>query len=126
MWQYNQSVDPPALFVEVIIAHPVTGEQRTISAKLDTAADISTIPAEICKALGLIESASVSVEGYDGTVTALPIYIVAFELPAVMNLNLQVIAIPETYMLIGRDVLNRLYAKLNGPALNFELSATPL
>ncbi|MGD8791132.1 MAG: hypothetical protein PVF47_01160 [Anaerolineae bacterium] len=35
---------------------------------------------------------------------------------------LEVIAFPEPYVLLGRDVLNDFYAQLNGPELTFDLS----
>ncbi len=39
--------------------------------------------------------------------------------------RLEVIAFPEEYMLLGRDVLNHFYARLNGPDLMFDLSPVP-
>jgi len=39
--------------------------------------------------------------------------------------HLEVISIPETYVLLGRDVLNRFYIRLNGPDLTFDMSTSP-
>ncbi len=95
MWPYNQAVDPPAPFLQLVVLHPTTGESRTLSAKLDTAADISTIPATLCDDLGLVEARSIPIEGYDGARVSLPTYIVTLELPPSRISHLEVIAIPE-------------------------------
>jgi len=39
---------------------------------------------------------------------------------------LEVIAIPKDHVLLGRDVLNHFYVKLNGPELTFDFSPSPL
>jgi hypothetical protein len=39
--------------------------------------------------------------------------------------RLEVILIPEEYVLLGRDVLNHFYAHLNGPDLTFDLRLSP-
>ena len=39
--------------------------------------------------------------------------------------RLEVILIPEDYVLLGRDVLNHFYTHLNGPDLDFDLRLSP-
>ena len=126
MWPYNQNIDPPAPFLPVVVLHPITGESHTLVAKLDTAADISAIPETLRNNLNLNQAQTIPVEGYDGVRTSLPTYIITLELAGAQARHLEVIAIPEDHMLIGRDVLNHFYAKLNGPELTFDLSLAPL
>jgi hypothetical protein len=52
----------------------------------------------------------------------LPTYYVALVVAQVRGRRLEVIAFPEDYVLLGRDVLNHFYARLNGPELAFDLS----
>jgi len=126
MWSYNQDINPPAPFLQVVVLHPVTGQNRTLPAKLDTAADISTIPDTLRSDLALSQAHDILVEGYDGVQVALPTYIITLELAGTQAQHLEVIAIPEDHMLIGRDILNHFYTKLNGPELTFDLSLSPL
>lgn len=48
------------------------------------------------------------------------------EPPATHSRRLEVILILEQYVLLGRDVLNHFYARLNGPDLTFDISVSPL
>jgi hypothetical protein len=68
MWDYDQSVDPPAPFVDIRIYSPIgPAIEQPLRAKLDTAADISCIPADLVEQLSLLPARTVPVEGYDGT-----------------------------------------------------------
>src|SRR3972149_3996078 len=109
MWPYNTAVEPPAPFLEVSVSHPVTGESQTLPAKLDTAADITTIPVTVRDALGLVPARSIPVEGYDGISVPLQTYVITLDLPQARARQVEVIAIPEPHMLLGRDVLNHFY-----------------
>lgn len=126
MWPYNQGVHPPAPFLDVSVSHPITGQSLAVSAKLDTAADITTIPETVRDALGLAEARTLPIEGYDGITTTLRTYVISLELPQARARQLEVIAIPESHILLGRDVLNQFYVKLNGPELTFDMSLSPL
>lgn len=126
MLPYNESIEPPAPFLNLVVIHPTTSERLALTAKLDTAADISAISRNLVSTLGLIETSPIAVEGYDGLIVQIPTYIIVLELPQMIIRNLRVIAIPEDYMLLGRDVLNLLYTKLNGPDKTFDVSVSPL
>ncbi|MEA3397621.1 MAG: aspartyl protease family protein [Chloroflexota bacterium] len=125
MIPYDRSIDPPAPFVEVSILHPTNGQQDTLPAKLDTGADISGIPIQIVDKLGLVTARSVPIEGYDNVRVQLPTYIIALEVAGARFRQLEVVPLPEKHVLLGRDVLNHFYARLNGPELTFGLSLTP-
>jgi len=127
MWAYDQDVQPPAPFLDIVIYHPENSVQATRSrAKVDTAADISAIPAPWVVQLGLPIASKLTVEGYDGIPASVFTYTVLMEVGPARFKNLEVIAIPETYALLGRDILNHFYIHLNGPELTFDLSLTPI
>jgi predicted aspartyl protease len=109
----------------VSIQHPATDQQETLLAQLDTGADISGIPRQIIDELRLIPARSILVEGYDGVCIRLSTYIVYFEMVGVRFRRLEAVPLPGEHALVGRDILNHFYARLNGPELTFELDTAP-
>ena len=126
MWPYDQSVHPPAPFLDVVLRHPVNPQvTQTLPAKVDTGADISAIPLSIVDEFNLSRASTIPVEGYDGQLSAVPTYAIGLSIADTYLGRLEVISIPEIYVLLGRDVLNRFYTRLNGPDLTFHMSTSP-
>ena len=126
MWPYDRDVEPPAPFLRVLVhppGHPDVAQ--SIRAKLDTGADVSAILASLVEELGLRPESQLLIEGYDLRLVTLHTYYVALVVAQVRFRRLEVITFPEKYVLLGRDVLNHFYARLNGPELMFDLSPTP-
>jgi hypothetical protein len=91
-------------------------------AKLDTGADISVIPSTIRLALGLHAAGYVTTRGALGEAwKSIPIYLVRFRVAGGPPLTLRVVESPKSYVLLGRDVLNRYILTANGPAGHFDL-----
>jgi len=127
MWTYNQEVEPPAPFLEVVVHHPEGRAQAAyVQAKIDTGADISTVPTTLIAQLELPVASKMIVEGYDSIPATVSSYGVLIEVAGARFKDWEVIAIPEPYVLLGRDVLNHFYVQLNGPELTFNLSLTPI
>lgn len=127
MWAYDQSIEPPAPSLEVLIRHIWTKDRfYTVSARLDTGADISAIPQFIAEALELQPTRTIVTEAYDGAQTSVNTYVVTLEVAQARFPQLETILIPEPYALLGRNILNYFYTTLNGPALNFSLSLHPI
>lgn len=126
MWSYNQEIDPPAPFLELIVRHP---EEPTLAinilAKIDTAADISAIPASLVNQLRLPPTRKLLVEGHEGVPAFVVTYGAIFEVAQARFKGLRVVAFPDDYVLLGRDILNYLYVQLNGPDLTFKVSLKP-
>jgi hypothetical protein len=121
MIPYNRNVEPPAAFVDVTVEHPTTKQQLLFPAKLDTGADLSAIPASAIVQLRLLPARIIPVAGYSSDAVAVATYALALNV-ANARFRIEVIAINEPYVLLGRDVLNHFYTRLNGPDLTFDLS----
>jgi hypothetical protein len=74
--------------------------------------------------LDLRPESELLIEGYDLRLVTLYSYYVALTVAQVRFRRLEVIAFPEECVLLGRDVLNHFYARLNGPDLAFDLSVS--
>ncbi len=126
MWAYNQTEQPPAPFLDIQLRHPDDPVQITrLSAKIDTGADISALPAIVIEQLGLPVTSKLMVAGYDGVPTAITTYGVILTVEQIRFKVHEIIAISETHALLGRDVLNHFYLQLNGPDLNLIVRAKP-
>jgi hypothetical protein len=127
MQTYGQTVQPPALFIDIIVRHPEDSAQIAhISAKIDTAADISAIPTSVIAQLGLPITKKLRVKGYDDVPITVFTYSALLEVDQAHFDSLRVIATAKAYALLGRDVLNHFYLHLDGPELTFDLSLTPI
>ena len=124
MIPYNRDIEPPAPFLDVTVEHPTTGQQLIFPAKLDTGADISAIPVSAVNQLRLLSIRTIPVEGYSGDAIPVQTYALVLNV-ASARFRMEVIAISESHVLLGRDVLNYFYARLNGPDLTFDLSLSP-
>jgi predicted aspartyl protease len=126
MIAYDHSIDPPAPFVQISVQHPAMNRREILMAQLDTGADISGIPQQVIDAMDLLAARSIPIEGYDEVCVQLSTCVVALEVAGLRFHRIEVVSLPGEYALIGRDVLNHFYARLDGPDLMFDLSPDPL
>ncbi|MEK7785581.1 MAG: hypothetical protein AAB658_09215 [Chloroflexota bacterium] len=118
---YNRLITPPAPFVSVAVAHPLRPAQlQAFAAKKDTAADITALPLAQVQLLALPQKNLLEIAGYNNQPEIILTYDASLEL-AYARVRLEVVAIPEDYALLGRDVLNLLRLLLDGPALTLEI-----
>ena len=118
---YNRLITPPAPFVSVAVAHPLRPAQlQVFAAKIDTAADITALPFAQVQLLALPQKNLLEIAGYNNQPEIILTYDASLEL-AYARVRLEVVAIPEDYALLGRDVLNLLRLLLDGPALTLEI-----
>lgn len=119
---YNTSLLPPAPFLLVRLASLADhAESITVQAKLDTGADLTAIPTALIERLRLMPAGEIEVEGYDSRRATLRAYDVNLQIDHLSVAGLLVIDFTEDYVLLGRDVLNRLRILLDGPALTTEI-----
>jgi len=123
MWQYDKTVIPPAPFLDVLLRSSVNADlTMTVPAKIDTAADITAIPETALETLKLQAGDEISVSGYDGRLVTVRTCFVILEVAQARFRIAEVVTTPESCVLLGRDVLNYFYTRLNGPKLTFDLS----
>jgi Aspartyl protease len=122
-YNYNQQVTPAAPFVHVFLRPPFDGPgEIEVPAQIDTAADLSVIPARYVEELELVPLDSVSTLGFGGHLLTLPTYLVELQIRDLDPITVKVVAShDEPYALLGRDVLNRHTILLDGPNLVLEV-----
>ena len=118
---YSASLNPPAPFLPVRVSNLTGAGPTTVSAKIDTGADITAIPAYFVEQLDLAPAGELVVEGYDGQRATVLCYDIVLHVDRLRVVGLSVVAFAEDYALLGRDVLNRLRILLDGPELTTEI-----
>lgn len=123
-YQYiPMDVRPPAPFVHVTLRPPVgDGEIAYFPAQLDTGADRTVIPRRVVESLGLVQLDEIRVGGFGGSLFTVPTFAVRLELRLFPAITIEAAASrDETWVLLGRDVLNRYRFVLDGPQLTVEV-----
>jgi hypothetical protein len=119
---YDTSWLPAAPFLPVRLASLAEhSESITVQAKLDTGADLTALPYALIERLRLMPAGEIEVEGYDSRRATIRAYDVNLEIDQLNVTGLLVIGFAEDYVLLGRDVRNRLRLLLDGPALTTEI-----
>lgn len=123
---YDNNFDPPALCTAVKVANTLNRRKRaTLRALLDTGADITAIPEEQVELLDLYARNRLQLETVEGTTSIIDTYVVAFTMGDLVIPRLEVILTGLELVIVGRDVLNQLYLRLDGPPQQFAIQLTP-
>ena len=122
-YTYQSQLHPPAPFVHVTLRNPLTGaEQQNVPAQLDTAADRTLLPDALVKALNLPQMGTIPIGGVGGIAQTMPSYPVQV---AIHNLPVQEVEVVastgESWVLLGRDILNAHRVLLDGPQAYVEI-----
>lgn len=126
MSRYDSRFDPPAPLMEVTVANTANRRRRrSLSALLDTSSDITAIPDSLAELLQLYPVGQIQLESVEATTTTVLTYAVHFTIGELSIPRLEVILTGLDFVVVGRDVLNRLYLLLNGPEQTFDLQTTP-
>ena len=122
-YNYLSQLRPPAPFVYVTLRNPVSGaEQRDVPAQLDTAADRTLLPDIFVQSLALPQIGSIVIGGVGGVTQSMPSYPVEMAIHSLPPQLIEVVASAgESWVLLGRDVLNAYRLLLDGPQLFLEI-----
>lgn len=117
----SDNYEPPAPVVQLEVLKPGSRKRKLGRGKVDSGADLTVIPVDWVRKLSLVPASVVLVGGYDGTRREVESYFVdicfgGFRFPLI-----EVIAARRGDALVGRDVLNKLKAELDGKKLNLGL-----
>jgi predicted aspartyl protease len=110
---YDESRDPPAPVLPLLVAAPGSDEAVAVSSLVDTGADCTLVPVEIASRLRLPLVDRVPVEGLGGAVRRAPVHAALVRI-AGLRVIVRLVAF-DTEAVIGRDLLNRLNLVLDGP-----------
>ena len=119
--KYSLEYSPPAAVLKVKFINPILSYEAEIEAKLDTGADITVVPEAVIDRLGIVPAGRIDVTSFDGDGTVRYTYFVNLAFLGFTFEFVEVIGARRRDSLLGRDVLNRLKAVLDGKALEFDL-----
>jgi len=116
-YRYNQQVSPPAPFVHVTLHCPAGATALSdVPAQLDTAADVTVVPAGLVEQLRLVQFDAIPVLGFGGILRTVPTFLIHLTLRGQESVVIEVLSsAEEPHILLGRDVLNRRRLVLDGP-----------
>jgi len=122
-YSYVQQLQPPAPFIQIRLQNPVTGDElHDVPAQLDTAADRTLIPETLVQTLALPQLGTLLIGGVGGVQQAMATYPLLLAVHSLPPQTIEVVASPgESWVLLGRDVLNSYRALLDGPQLAVEI-----
>ncbi len=122
-YNYNRQIIPPAPFAHVTIERPVSdGTTVEVPGQIDSAADITAIPWRVVEELQLVQFGEQSVGGFGGYTLELPTFLIQIGLRGQPLRPVKVLASrDESFVLLGRDVLNHHQFVLDGPNLVLEV-----
>ena len=119
--------NPPAPLAQVTIANVMQRRRhRNAPALLDTGSDITAIPRSLASEIQIYPIGQIHLEDVQAQTQKVLTYAVQLTIADLMISRLEVILTGLDYVILGRDVLNRLYVLLNGPEAAFDLLTTPL
>ncbi len=116
-YNYLQAYSPAMPIVEVSLSAsaPQTSE-ITIEAILDTGADASLIPVSVLTSMGARYTSQARLRGITGDTQWVNLYLVNMKIGSYLIYAVEVIASDNNETILGRDVLNQLNIRLDGPA----------
>ncbi len=118
---YDDAFDPPAPVAHLRLAGLDGGAALLVQGLIDTGADCTLIPARLARVLNLPEVDWIEIAGVAGGRASVPVHAGRVEL-AGRGCLARLVAC-EDEVIVGRDILNQLVTRLDGPGLRARLSA---
>ncbi len=116
-YRYSRDFDPPAPVIELSISIPLSNASTSSVALVDSGADITVIPERIISRLKLRRVDSMLASGFGKDIIEAPAYSAILSIEGILKPKIyRILSWNNDYALIGRDLLNKLIAVLNGPS----------
>jgi hypothetical protein len=122
-YRYVAESQPPAPFVKVAIRCPTSGRHvDQVPAQVDTGSDCTVLPSAVVSALDLVQVGQYECQGFQGVIMPFPVFLVAVSIHDMPPVEVRaILGDRQSYVLLGRDVLNAHRIVLDGPGLALEI-----
>jgi len=118
---YDKSYEIAALMVDVQVSNPESGQKFIIRAKIDTGADLTDIPEALQERLDLLPFSEEPIRYADGRVEWKTTFLTNFSFDGFDFESVEVTSGNRNYVLIGRNILNKLKLICDGKTLTFTI-----
>ena len=123
---YDATFDPAALILPAVLTGVVRRRPRaSLSALIDTGADLTAVPDTTIKRLRLYAVGRIE-EDVHARVEMVDMYPVRLSIADLPVREMEVVPTEQPFVVLDRDWLEKYYLLLNGPEQTFLLSDTPL
>ncbi len=119
---FSRVFTPPAPVVPLRLRAPGHHAVLEIEAKVDTGADLCAVPVSLVAALDLPPVRAVQATGFSGAAHEAIVYRVDLEIDGVVFRRIETMAFGRPYALVGRNVLQHLVARYDGPRERLDVS----
>lgn len=117
----TKGFETPTPGLKVQLIHPDTKAKATAMARIDSGADITTIPFTVLETLNLVAVGRTFTSGYDDPGKSHLLFVCTLRFRSLVYKNINVIAALTPEVLIGLDILNTLHICLDGKKKQFEI-----
>lgn len=119
MTRYDQTRNPPAPVVDIVVRWGAREEPaRGI---LDTGADFTQLPESVVLAMRLPRISDRTIRTASGQTYNASVHVAHLEFEGLSFRNIAIVSSPLSIALVGRDLLNGLFAEFDGPGTAFTL-----
>lgn len=114
----SQHYNPAIPVIEIVLLSSETNAPPIqLTAIVDTGADATMLPVNLLEATGARYVQTLRLRGVTGQASVVETFVTSIRLGPHVVYGVQAVAMPiESEAIIGRDVLNELEIRLNGPA----------
>jgi predicted aspartyl protease len=120
--RYSTAFEPPAPVVPLVVRAPGGADWVSVDAKIDTGADVSTLPRHVASRLDLPAVRVARAAGFSGVPVEVIVYAADVDLDGTRIEAVDVLVTERPYALLGRNLLRRAVLHLHGPGERLELS----
>lgn len=123
-YHYDETYQPAMPVAEVVFIEPNRHRQSSpVMAIVDSGSDSTSLPIALMDELKALNIGTAHMSGIWGERRLVDIFLVSVKIGSHLLHGIRVAGIPDTNeVILGRNVLNHIPVKLNGPAFTVEIS----